>query len=80
MFLIFATIRNFRMLTNATNASEFLAINANLLKIAFGRAFAREIQYMGEHYNQQKKTIHTAERFNYLGKKGISLSDRKNEY
>ena len=24
------------------NASEFLAINANLLKIAFGRAFARE--------------------------------------
>ena len=30
------------------NASEFLAINANLLKIAFGRAFAREIRYMGE--------------------------------
>ena len=28
------------------NASEFLAINANLLKIAFGRAFAREIRYM----------------------------------
>ena len=33
------------------NASEFLAINANLLKIAFGRAFAREIRYMGEQYN-----------------------------
>ena len=32
------------------NASEFLAINANLLKIAFGRAFAREIRYMGEQY------------------------------
>ena len=32
------------------NASEFLAINANLLKIAFGRAFAREILYMGEQY------------------------------
>ena len=33
------------------NASEFLAINANLLKIAFGRAFAREIRYMREqHY------------------------------
>ena len=31
------------------NASEFLA-NANLLKIAFGRAFAREIRYMGEQY------------------------------
>ena len=28
------------------NASEFLAINANLLKIAFGKAFAREIRYM----------------------------------
>ena len=28
------------------NASEFLAINANLRKIAFGRAFAREILYM----------------------------------
>ena len=33
------------------NASEFLAINANLLKIAFGRAFAREIRYMGEQYD-----------------------------
>ena len=33
------------------NASKFLAINANLLKIAFGRAFAREIWYMGEQYN-----------------------------
>ena len=32
------------------NASEFLAINANLLKIAFGRTFAREIRYMGEQY------------------------------
>ena len=32
------------------NASEFLAINANLLIIAFGRAFAREIRYMGEQY------------------------------
>ena len=49
MFLIFATTQNFhRMLTNAT---EFLAINANLVKIAFGRAFAREIRYMGEQYN-----------------------------
>ena len=35
------------------NASEFLAINANLLKIAFGRAFAREIRYMGEQYNRR---------------------------
>ena len=32
------------------NASEFLAINVNLLKIAFERAFAREIRYMGGQY------------------------------
>ena len=38
------------MLAMLPNASEFLAINANLLKIAFGRAFAREIRYMGEQY------------------------------
>ena len=37
------------------NASEFLAINANLLKIAFERAFAREIQYMGEQYYVEDK-------------------------
>ena len=28
------------------NATQFPAINANLHKIAFGRAFAREILYM----------------------------------
>ena len=39
------------------NASEFLAINANLLKIAFGRAFAREIRYMGEQYYEHRNSI-----------------------
>ena len=32
------------------NATEFLVINANLRKIAFGTAIARKIQYMGEQY------------------------------
>ena len=39
------------------NAPEFLVINANLLKIAFGRAFAREIRYMGELFISYSQTL-----------------------
>ena len=35
---------NYECLQILPNATEFLAINANLRKIAFGRAFARIIQ------------------------------------
>ena len=45
-----------------SNASEFLAINANLLKIAFGRAFAREIRYMGEQYKTSRVTVASGEK------------------
>ena len=51
-------LQNFtECLQKLPTASEFLAINANLLKIAFGRAFAREIRYMGEQYKKKRKCI-----------------------